>query len=66
MKHLGHPLLGDEIYARLSRQTRTGRLMLHALRLGFTHPATGERLVFTSPVPPEFKPWMPEAFEPGK
>jgi 23S rRNA pseudouridine1911/1915/1917 synthase len=63
MKHLGHPLLGDEIYARVSRQTRTGRLMLHALRLGFTHPATGERMTFTAPVPPEFKPWLPEAFQ---
>ncbi len=62
MKHLGHPLLGDEIYARLSRQTRTGRLMLHARRLGFTHPATEKRMVFTAPVPPEFNPWLPGDF----
>ncbi len=62
MKHLGHPLLGDEVYARTSRQIRTGRLMLHALRLGFTHPVSQERMIFTSPVPPEFKPWMPPDF----
>lgn len=62
MKHLGHPLLGDEVYARLSRQTRTGRLMLHARRLGFTHPATGERMTFTAPVPPEFRPWLPDGY----
>jgi 23S rRNA pseudouridine1911/1915/1917 synthase len=65
MKHLGHPVLGDEIYARLSRQTRTGRLMLHAWRLGFTHPSTGQRMAFTAGVPPEFQPWLPETFESG-
>ncbi len=62
MKHLGHPLLGDETYARVSRQTPSGRLMLHARRLGFTHPVSGERMVFTAPVPPEFKTWLPEGF----
>ncbi len=59
LKHLGHPLLGDETYARLSKQTRTGRLMLHAWKLGFTHPATGQWMDFLAPVPPEFKPWHP-------
>jgi len=62
LKHLGHPLLGDETYARVARQTRAGRLMLHAWRLGFTHPATGRRLHFTAPVPPEFRPWLPPDF----
>lgn len=65
MKHLGHPLLGDEVYARLNRQTRTGRLMLHALRLGFTHPVSGKLLTLTAPVPPEFRPWLPDGFAPG-
>ncbi len=64
MKHLGHPLLGDEIYARTARQTRVPRLMLHAWKLGFTHPATGQRLAFTAPVPPEFRPWLPPEFSP--
>lgn len=66
MKHLGHPLLGDEIYARLSRQTRTGRLMLHAMRLGFDHPHSGKRLTFHAPLPPEFAPWLPAGFVPEK
>jgi hypothetical protein len=30
------------------------RFFLHALRLGFTHPVTGEKLSFTVPDPPEF------------
>lgn len=55
MLHLGHPLIGDPIYAHPARQkVNTGRLMLHARKLSFLHPATGERLSFTAPVPDEF------------
>lgn len=51
LKHLGHPLLGDDVYGK-----RAGfpRQMLHAWRLGFAHPRTGERLNFESPIPPDF------------
>ena len=51
LKHLGHPLLGDEVYGR-----RAGfeRQMLHAWKLGFTHPVTGERMNFQSPIPADF------------
>ncbi|MCB1234934.1 MAG: RluA family pseudouridine synthase, partial [Verrucomicrobiae bacterium] len=54
------PILGDEIYAQVARQpVKPGRLLLHARRLAFTHPATGERLAFESPPPPEFSPFLP-------
>ena len=44
MLHLGHPLIGDPIYAKPARQkAKPGRLMLHAWRLGFDHPRTGKR-----------------------
>ena len=57
---LGCPILGDEIYAQVSRQTtRPGRLMLHAHRLAFTHPATGQRLSFEAPLPAPFVPFLP-------
>jgi hypothetical protein len=36
--------------------------MLHARRLGFTHPVTQKRMIFTAPVPPEFNPWLPGEF----
>jgi 23S rRNA pseudouridine1911/1915/1917 synthase len=51
LKHLGHPVLGDEVYGR-----RAGfvRQMLHAWRLGLVHPRTEERLNFESPIPPDF------------
>jgi 23S rRNA pseudouridine1911/1915/1917 synthase len=51
LKHLGHPLLGDELYGRRAGYARQ---MLHAWRLGFSHPRTGQRLNFESPIPPDF------------
>jgi len=51
LKHLGHPLLGDEVYGK---RAGFSRQMLHAWRLGFAHPRTGERLNFESPIPPDF------------
>ncbi|MDB6133541.1 MAG: pseudouridine synthase, RluA family [Verrucomicrobiales bacterium] len=59
MKHLGHPLLGDPTYSRPSKQTKAPRLMLHAWRLGITHPVSGKRLDFEAPLPPEFTLWLP-------
>jgi 23S rRNA pseudouridine1911/1915/1917 synthase len=59
MLHVGTPLLGDPIYAKPQRQnTNTGRLMLHAWRLSFTHPATGKRMRFEAGIPPEYTPWL--------
>ncbi len=59
LKHLGHPLLGDSTYARRTKQSAAPRLMLHAWRLALTHPATGQRLAWEAPLPPEFHPWLP-------
>lgn len=59
MLHLGHPLIGDPIYARIPKQkAQTGRLMLHAWKLSITHPITQERLDFEAPIPPEYSPWL--------
>ncbi len=51
LKHLGHPILGDEVYGRRAGYPRQ---MLHAWKLGFTHPRSGERLSFESPIPSDF------------
>jgi 23S rRNA pseudouridine1911/1915/1917 synthase len=50
MASIGHPLVADEVYggkpaAGLERQA------LHACRLAFAHPASGEALEFKSPLP---------------
>jgi len=66
LKSLGHPLLGDEVYAKPARQpVRVPRLMLHAWRLGFSHPRRGCPMVFHAPLGEEFAPFLPEGFEPG-
>ena len=59
MLHLGHPFIGDPIYAHPQRQkARPGRLMLHAWRLAFNHPADGRRIAIQSPIPAEYTPWL--------
>jgi 23S rRNA pseudouridine1911/1915/1917 synthase len=61
---LKHPVVGDEIYgagrdntiqnARLRAQVRNlGRHFLHAEKLAFTHPQSGKRVEFNSPLPIE-------------
>lgn len=51
MAELGHPILGDELYADEQTQQLTHRLLLHAEHLAFTHPGTGELLRLHSPAP---------------
>jgi 23S rRNA pseudouridine1911/1915/1917 synthase len=54
LRHLGNPVLGDKIYApRFAKDFP--RQMLHAWKLGFSHPRTGEWKHFEAPVPGDFK-----------
>ena len=48
MLELGHPILGDSLYAPDEAYTPYNRLHLHASELSFTHPNTGEELNFSS------------------
>ena len=55
MHSIGHPLLGDRIYApNIKTSTHIPRLMLHAYSLSFTHPTSLERITLTAPLPEEF------------
>ena len=64
-KHLGHPLVGDPVYGEArwkllekSRQAAVRdfpRPALHAWRLGFAHPTSGEPLQFEAPVPEDLR-----------
>ncbi len=49
MKSLGHPILGDNLYADPASHTKSNRLLLHAATLSFTHPTNGQWLEFTCP-----------------
>ena len=51
MQYLGHPILGDTLYATPEQQQLYDRLCLHATQLSFTHPKTGAQLSFDCPVP---------------
>ena len=48
---IGHPILGDELYAPPEVASRRPRLLLHAAGLAFMHPATHEAMELSSPVP---------------
>lgn len=51
MAALGHPILGDALYAPPACQTRSVRLLLHACRLRFSHPAGLGAVQFESAPP---------------
>ncbi len=55
MAHIGHPLLGDEVYAgsRKSKYKLEGQC-LHAKTLGFIHPKSGEYIETDAPLPEYF------------
>ena len=61
MSHLGHALLGDEVYggAKTLFEKQHAPLfdgqILHARRLSLTHPRTGERMTFECELPSNFK-----------
>jgi len=56
----GHPLVGETVYIRDWRREErpllpSSRLLLHAATLGFEHPVTGQPLMFTCDLPPDFQ-----------
>lgn len=53
LAYLGHPLLGDAVYGK--RSPLLSHHFLHAQRLAFRHPTTGEPLDFQVPLPPELE-----------
>ncbi len=53
---IGHPLAGDWLYGERDE----GRPMLHSKRIEMIHPATGEALLVTAPLPPDFLELFPD------
>ena len=51
LQALGHPILGDALYAPPEVQARADRLLLHACALRLPHPASGQDCEFRSPAP---------------
>ena len=59
MASIGHPLLGDPLYGpkRMPYPVQGGQL-LHAFRIGFVHPRTGEEMLFEAPPEARFLDWQ--------
>ena len=55
MQDLNHPIVGDGRYGREEDANPLGRLALHAFKLCFYHPVTGEMMHFETPYPASFK-----------
>lgn len=51
---LGHPLIGDELYGAPPTEL-IARPALHAYSLTFSHPESGQRMVFKAPYPADFE-----------
>lgn len=51
MQAMGHPIVGDGLYAPDNVRKDAARLLLHATQLEMSHPRSGERLVIHSPTP---------------
>ena len=59
MASLGHPVLGDPVYGpKKAPWPVAGGQLLHAYKIGFTHPATGERMLFTAQPEVRFFDWL--------
>ncbi len=59
MASIGHPLLGDPLYGpkKMPCPVQGGQL-LHAFRIGFVHPRTGEEMLFEAPPEERFLNWQ--------
>jgi len=68
MAHIGHPVMGDPLYARAHASSarrllpparaaleQLNRQALHAAQLGFIHPVTGKPMHFESPLPDDMQ-----------
>ena len=61
LSSIGHPVAGDTLYgapAKVEGRPPLGRYFLHAHRIRFHQPSTGEEIAVESPLPPELDAWM--------
>ena len=55
MAYIHHPVVGDQVYSNGKNDLGMGGQALHGWRLRLTHPATGERMTFTAPLPEDMQ-----------
>lgn len=55
---IGHPIVGDRLYGAPSMDSGLSRFFLHAHRLAFHSPSTGQLITVESPLPPELNDFL--------
>lgn len=67
MSAIGHPIAGDDTYGggRASKKLGLDRPFLHAARLAFNHPVTGERIEIAEPLPSDLTDVLAQVGETG-
>jgi 23S rRNA pseudouridine1911/1915/1917 synthase len=58
MAAIGHPVVGDARYGAPESALGSGRFFLHAFRLAFAHPVTGERMEFSATLPADIEKFL--------
>ena len=58
MASIGHPVAGDPLYGPKNDKTKLGGQCLHASKLRFVHPVSGENMEICSPLPDYFTDFM--------
>jgi 23S rRNA pseudouridine1911/1915/1917 synthase len=57
LSSIGHPVVGDPLYGA-PKQEALGRYFLHAHRIKFRHPSSGEEITIVSPLAQELERWL--------
>ena len=66
MASTGHPVLGDPVYGpKKSPYAVSGGQLLHAYRIGFVHPVTGQEMIFEADPEPRFQNWLKKLGQQG-
>jgi len=55
LAYIGHPVVGDRVYGYRKQRVAVERQFLHAARLAFHHPVTGEFLDLSAPLPDDLQ-----------
>jgi len=63
LSYIDHPIIGDVVYGRKKQRFKTHGQALHAIRLQFEHPITGEAMLFETAVPDYFQKLLGELGE---
>jgi 23S rRNA pseudouridine1911/1915/1917 synthase len=58
LSHIGHPIVGDEVYGSKKAKNLAARPLLHAYRIAFTHPVLGVPMTIEAPVPADLEEFL--------